>query len=137
MLRGRLALASVIVAVTACHRFSHTEQDIVGTWVEHGVDYTTYYHCHSDHSFVAVSPTDPAGDPHPMVTAKGTWRIEGNDLIIEFAPFVDSHGREPIPKRVRRSPIKEFTEKSLITEDGWHYERAASIEAAVEPLPTI
>ena len=99
------------------------------------MDYTTYYHCHSDHSLVAVSPSDPAGEPHPMVVAKGTWRVEGNDFIIEFAPWVDSSGRERTKKLVRRSPIKELTSTTLITEDHWRYERGESIEAKAEPLP--
>jgi hypothetical protein len=135
MVSARLALASVIVAVTACQRLSPAERKIVGTWVEHGMDYTTYFHCHSDHSLVAASPSGPAGEPHPMVMAKGTWRVQGNDFIIEFAPLIDPSGRERIKKSVRRSAIKELTSAALVTEDHWRYERGESIEAKAEPLP--
>jgi hypothetical protein len=104
MIRTPLVLAFMLVTVTVCQGLSPAERKIVGTWVENGIDYTTYYHCHSDHSLVAVSPTGPDRKPLPVVVSKGTWRVEGNDFIMEFAPFVDYHGRERSPKRVR--PLK-------------------------------
>jgi hypothetical protein len=135
MMNALLTFALAILGVTTCYALSPAERAIVGTWVEYGMDYTTYYHCHSDHSLVAVSPTGPDRKPPPVVVAKGTWRVEGNDFIMEFAPFVDSHGRERWPKRIRRSSIKDLTAKTLITEDRWRYKRAKSIEASAEPLP--
>src|SRR5438477_1861803 len=98
MLSTRLALATLLLFLAACHQLSPTEKRLVGSWDYNrqidGVDTITY---EADHTFfVSVRMMDDR-----WTQCWGRWRVEGNDIIRD----ITYAGVPPKERKTRRDLV--------------------------------
>ena len=97
-------------SVSACHGLSRAERTVVGTWRVQEIDGAEYMILGPDHSYAFVAEAD-SDFPRNTLVSEGSWRIEGDDLIIESKiPHVPESqvGRAGWGKRVDRERVSEF-----------------------------
>jgi hypothetical protein len=115
MLRTRPIVVLLLLALTGCQRLSPTERKLVGTWEYSGMDFTTRVAFRSDHTMATFFPDQDGRVWTP--TSSGTWRMEGNDLLIEeqFLPNpLPLPGDTPRPKEAGRLTIREVTTDKIV-----------------------
>jgi hypothetical protein len=110
MLAHHIVLVLTASALVACHRLSPGERSVIGTWRVQEIDGAEYMILGADHSYAFVAEAD-SDFPRNILICRGSWRVEGNDLIIECTPdhVPDSQrGRLGWGKHIDREPLAEF-----------------------------
>jgi hypothetical protein len=124
-------VVELLAALVLCGCGRSTEQKLIGTWSYSGMDWTNYYDLHADHSVRVMSPLDDTGAERPLVLGDGTWRLDGDRLLIEWALYKDASGQTRYPPRTEKGRIKELTSEKLVMDDGSNYHR----EKPLKPYP--
>jgi hypothetical protein len=103
---------------------SPNEKKLVGTWEFTGIDATGRLTLRADHTSETLFP-DMDDSTKWEVLLRGSWRLEGNDLIMEekptFGPSVP--GDPPRQMELTRITIREFGSDKLVPEKGGPYKR--------------
>ena len=112
---GVLCQISVLFLSTACERLTPDEKKLVGVWEFSGIDTTGRIAFRRDHSVVDLFPEYGALNGRWAAGARGTWRLEGNEIVTnkEVLPIP---GMTPLPQRITRTPIREFHEDRFVRE---------------------
>jgi hypothetical protein len=99
-----------MLLLAACHRLSANERKVVGTWEQKSFDSTEpeYYVLKPDHSYAFVTAEDVDGKWSHVALATGSWRIEGDDIVM------DSTSVDPRPNGEKRPPKKHFNRKRVV-----------------------
>ena len=74
--------ALLVLSLATCLGLSATERRVIGTWKEKSFDGTEFYVLRSDHSYAFVGGPNHEL-PRPVLVCSGSWRIEGDDLILD------------------------------------------------------
>src|SRR3954470_9208489 len=100
----------LMLMLAACHRLSVNERKVVGTWEQKSFDSTEpeYYVLKPDHSYAFVTAEDGDGKRSHLVLATGSWRIEGDDVII------DSTSVDPRPEGEKRAPKRHLNRERVL-----------------------
>jgi|SRR5882724_2507275 len=117
MLASRITVLITLCSVTSVFaQLSPLEQKIVGTWQFTGIDATGRIVLRPDHSCATMFPIMGQWE----VLAKGTWRIDGRDLVrVEKPTFGPSVPGDPPPKIERsRMRIHSVTRDEFALGDG-------------------
>jgi hypothetical protein len=118
MLSARAFTFGFVLVLASCHRLTPSEQNLIGTWSYSGMDFTNRVEFRSDHRMATLF-----GDQEGRVwtpVSSGTWRIEGNDLVLEehFLPNpLPLSGDTPRPKEAGRRAIREMTPEKIVWGD--------------------
>jgi hypothetical protein len=128
MLTHQILLVLTAFSLVACHRLSSSERSVIGTWRVQEIDGAEYMIFGADHSYAFVAEADSTF-PRNTLVCRGSWRIEGDDLITECTPdhVPDSQkGRLGWGKHVDRARLGQFF-KGLQRHAPITYERLPSI----------
>jgi hypothetical protein len=77
----RTLVAACALLFLACHRFSPHEEKLIGTWEKAPIGFGPRCVFNRDHTSAVLFPRS---DGKWEVMSKGTWRLEGNDIIDDF-----------------------------------------------------
>lgn len=101
----------------ACAQLSPTEKMLVGTWQFTGIDATGRMVLRADHRSATLFPI--TGQNFEVV-AKGSWRVDGDELVrIEKPTFGPSVPGDAPPKvQTTRMRIREIHRDRLVVGDG-------------------
>jgi hypothetical protein len=123
MLSARACITSALaVALVSCCRLGPDEKRVVGTWELSGIDFTSRVVFHCNHRSEELFPRERgllAKISSWEVGARGTWRLEGDTIILDEHPFYMSpSAKAPFPRRTYRMKIVEFRPNELIRDGG-------------------
>jgi hypothetical protein len=106
----RIVTVVFVGFLVGCARLSSTEHQVVGTWEEVGIDYTSYHVFNPDHSFLLISAYDWDRKPEPVLISKGIWSMDGETIIVRSkgANYHLGSTRTPPPERIERTPIADL-----------------------------
>ena len=114
---GIVCLAVPCLLTTGCRRLTAAEEKIVGTWEFTGIDASGRVVYRPDHTVVALFPEYDALNARWVPRSWGSWRLDGSEIVSE-TESLQIPGMPAIPKRVTRTPIREFHEERLVREEG-------------------
>src|SRR4051794_5171935 len=110
MLTRHILLVLAAPCLVACQRLSPAERSVIGTWRVQEIDGAEYMILGADHSYAFVAGADH-DFPRNMLISEGTWRIEGNELIIDTTtayPADSQKARRGPERHIDREPVAEF-----------------------------
>ncbi len=82
----------------------------MGTWERRNFDGSEYFILGPDHSYAFIGDVSDSNVPRLMLGCSGTWRIEGEDLILDcvMAQPSDSAKDRPPQKHSEREKVADF-----------------------------
>ena len=101
-----------MLSLAACHGLSANERKVVGTWEQKSFDSAEleYHVVKRDHSYAFVTEEDVDGKRGYVVLSTGSWRVEGDDIVID-STAVDPRPegeKHPPKRRSNREPVAQF-----------------------------
>ena len=116
MLRSFIAPFFIALLLCGCRRpLSEAERKVIGTWDRTGLDFNERITYRADHTMESTFADGSGTEPF----AKGTWRLEGNTLVEDYAvPWHPVPNETPFPKQTSRMLILEFQRDKLVRESG-------------------
>src|SRR2546423_12325587 len=92
MLTHHILLILAVSSLVACHRLSPAERSVIGTWSVQEIDGAEYMVLRADHSYAFVAEAKPGEFERNTLCCEGSWRIEGDDLIIDCTAVYSPDG---------------------------------------------
>lgn len=103
-------------ATVSCARVRPAEEKLVGTWEFRGLDAVGRVVFRRDHAVINLFPIDHSPYAKWGATSKGTWRLEGNDVVTDERLLIGDH--PPQERQLHRIPILQIDSERLVRADG-------------------